>query len=551
MVLDISQARKKIESPSPKFIQEAQEKHVRLRVHYTGDGLDDYLQKIEGAENDSTFKQRRQAAQSIKHIIHNLLRPVDKVWEARGGSFDLQTSGDQSLNLLKSKIANVNHGLSHRKYLKQVVSPRTFHDPSGFFLMEWDNEETKPFQYSITDVHDYKINGRDLDYIVFKSHRRKRPNGEPYEGTFHRVIDAEKDVTYYSSSNRFEPFVNSDGEVEMFVNPWGRVPALLNSNILSEHMNFMESPMENIMELADKYLRTLSIKNVHEFLHGFPFFWMYARNCSTCKGHGEVGGDVVCSSCGGSGKMLKKDVTDVYLLNPPTEQDQPTIAPDIAGYVTPPLDIPKEQREELNWLESLMNFTMWGAQQEKKQGKSETATGRFIDVAPVNARLKDISEIFEEADERLITFIGEFELSDAFKSVASRFGDVFITQDPDILWKEYEAARKEGVSSVQLDRKILKYYESTYKNNPMMLAIVQKEIRLEPLFHYDVNNLPTNIDNQTKIRKLYFREFWKTLSNQEKMVLNDEQLINLLDAFIEQKNPIIDVEPPTPPIQED
>lgn len=541
MILEYDQIAQLIRSQEPEFIKKAKIKQKQLDVHVNGIGLDEYLKQIDTYENEGQFKLRKQVATSLKFMMSNILRPMDKIWSAKGGSREFEITGNTVKKDFMIRLGNLNYGLSTRRFIQKVVAPKFISDPSGFVLIEWDGENAKPEQYSIQDVHCYKTNGRSLEFILFKGEKRKKSSGENYDGTFFRFIDDEKDVTMYRvDEESINVFIDENGNEELFDNPWGKVPAIVNSDLFSDCLRYSESPIDKIMELADKYLRTFTIKNVHEFLHGFPFFWMYAKKCDTCKGEGfvpdrEGSNRVMCSKCDGTGKMMKKDVSDVMLLNAPTNKDQPVIAPDVAGYTTPPLEIPKEQREELDWLESLMTFTMWGTQTERtKQGVgNETATGRFIDVDPVINKLTEYSETFEELENKVIKLVGQYELGTAFKSVGVSYGNRFHLEPVDKIYERYQTARVKGAPDSILDKFLIEYLETEYRNNPRELSHMIKAMQVEPLIHRSISNMP-QVDAQTLLRKTYFNEYWVTIKSDDKSRLSVEQLKDGLDDWIRE-----------------
>lgn len=540
MILEEAQIIEVINADEPDFIKKAKKKQERLDMHVNGNNVIEYLKQVEGHENEAQLELRKRFVMSNKHLFTNLLRPVDKVFSAKGGNRSYQLSGtEETENKFKARIQDVRFGKSVRGFIKHVQKNKYYTDPAGLVFFEWDEENTYPTIKSIKKIRNYETNGRSVEWILFEGEQRTGVDGQTLPGYFFRFVDDEKDVTYHKEGDRVVQVQD-----EYFVNPWSKVPAIVNSNIPSDDLLYSVSPLDSIVELADKYLRTNSIKNIYEFLHGFPLFWMYHQKCKSCKGTGEIDGET-CKSCNGTGASMKRDVSDMLLLRTPKDKDAPVITPDVAGYVMPDLEVPKEQREELNWLYVSMSLTFWGAEFEK--GDNETATGRFLDVEPVNDRLADFSESFEDMEKRMTDIIGKFYFSDIYKGCAISYGRRFILEKPDEIWNKYTKARSTGAPQSTLDLLLKQFYQSEFQSDPETLAIMLKAMRVEPFVHRGIEQVRPLVDAQTFKEKLYFSEYWQDLDDMVKLTQDVKKLRKGLTKFVEGKE---DAEPqPEPPQQ--
>lgn len=531
-VVEIEDIKEIIKADSPAFIKEAKQKQVVLNVHVNGRGVTEYLDKIEGHENERQWKLRKKTAISNKFLNANILRPVDKVFNAKGGSNTfLVDGGEENLKRLKKHLNNVRFGKSIRNWIQTVQANKYYSDPAGVVFFENKDKETWPTLKSIQGIKNYETEGRDLDWILFEGEDRKDKNGEPIQGKFFRFVDDEKDIVLHWTSNEDIKEV----EDETFENPWKRVPAIVNSDILNDLLKYSDSPLDIIVELEDKYLRSNTVKNIYEFLHGYPFFWKYAQKCESCKGSGEKSGED-CKTCGGSGVELKKDVSDVFFLGIPKTKDAPTITPDVAGYIEPSIETWAEMRTELKFMWKAMHFTLWGTSftDEGDGGEKETATGRFLDEQPVNERLGGFSDSFESMEQKMTDFIGEFYLGKTYKGSSISYGRRYMLEAPDVIWKKYQDARHSGAPMATLTHLLIQYFQSEFMNDMETLALMMKGMKVEPFVHSTVDELRGVVDDESLQDKTYFNEWWLTMDEQKIITSTIDKLKKMLRKFASQ-----------------
>jgi len=514
---------------TPDWITVSRKYTTKLDVHINGIGTAEYLDNITGYENERQYILRKKYATSNKFVFENLLRSVDKVFSANGGSTIVETKTDASNKLLKIKLSDISGGNSIRQWVENIQSNKYYSDPSGITLFEWDKEKLYPTLKSIYSIFNYSSDGRKLDWIVFEPEKRKDSNGAEIAGDFYRVIDDSFDYIVHVIDENITIIEN-----ETFINPWGYVPAITNSDILDSTLTRHISPIDPVVELADHYLRTTSVKNIYEFLHGYPVFWAYVQPCRACDGTGLYDGQS-CNVCGGDGHSFSKDVSDIFKLNPPTSTEEPKIAPDVAGYVAPDLTTWEEQRTELDWLWGLMHFSMWGTAQQEK-ADNETATAAFIDVQPVNDRLNKFADAFEQTEKFMTDVIAEFYIRENYKGSSVNYGRRFLVEPPDVIWKKYETAKLNNAPKISLDYLLIQFYQSEFKNDAKQMIVSQKGLKIEPFIHKSdeqINSLPVADDD--KLAKFYFNEFWRTLTVDEILISDVDAIKNKFKSYLKTK----------------
>lgn len=516
--------------PNKQLIIDGEAMHKKLSIHINGIGIADYLEQIETYEKQDALVIRKKYARSNIDLFSRLLRPVDKVFCARGGGRYYKLPTTEQEKAFDQQLLDVENGYSSKKWVETFWKPRYHDDPMGLVFMEVGKNEVYPTYKAITDIFDYKPDGRKLEYVVFRTE----------DPQVFRIVDDTYDMTYKVEGEK----VKKVGET--YNNYFGYVPGLIISDIPKAGFeDLYASPVDPIVELADEYLRDGSIRNVYKFKHGFPKSWKYREMCGDCKGTGARGSNP-CTTCNGTGKKLDSSVSEIMVLDWPTANDQ-VIAPNVAGYITPALDYLKYAREELTYLEDLMNKTHWGSSQVAplKNGNPETATGRFIDAQPVNERLASYADAAEKIEKFIVDAIGQFTYQTEYKGCTITYGRRFLVEGPDVLWKKYEDSRKSGAPLSILDEQLKEYLESKFQANTMELQKYLRMMRIEPFPHMTVDEVSKIVSGVELARKAYFTEWAGTVREVDWLVKKDVELKDSLTEFA-SKRYVAAIPAPTP-----
>lgn len=506
-----------LDRPGKEIIEAAETMHKKLSVHINGIGLASYLDQIETYEKPEQAMLRKKYARSNTDLFARIGRPIDKIFSARGGSRYFPDLPEQIARELDSRLLDVEHGYSSKKWIETFWKPRYLDDPMGLIFMEVDKNDTYPTYKAITDIWDYKMNGRKLDWVVFRTEDKE----------IFRVVDDNFDVLYKKEGDTVKRVPNSS-----YPNYFGYVPGIIISDIPKSGVkNLFASPFDTIVEVADEYLRDGSIRNIYKFKHGFPKSWKYREMCGDCKGTGAIGART-CSTCNGTGKKLDSSVSEVMVLDWPTQNDQ-VIAPDVAGYITPDLDYLKYSRDEQETLEAIMYRTQWDTYQvsQKMNGEESTAAGRFIDAQPINDRLNAYADAAASTEKFIIDAIGQFHFQKSYKGCWVSYGRRFMVEGPDVIWRKYEQARKMGAPLSTLNEHLTEYYESKFQSNPIELAKYLKMMRIEPFVHLTVKEAFEVVSPDEFARKVYFSEWCTTIKEMDWITKSDQVLKDDLTSF--------------------
>ncbi|UXO94044.1 portal protein [Pseudanabaena phage Pan5] len=554
MILSIEEVQDIIlNNPNKELLKTHRDYSKKLRMHLYGTGLKDHLTKIEGLEKPSLKELRAKYARSNKALFAALGRPIDKVFSAKGGSVYLSLSDAQEKQI-KDLSGRIRHGQSVRKWLQRFWEPHFRDDPGGIIFMEIAtgvtiaDRSTVPFTFptykSSTTIYDYKLAGSRPQYVVFELTKEEIKANKLDPGTYYRVVD-----------DLLDRIVKLDGAkvTELrgltLTNPFGYVPAIINSDYCSpDNDNVRLSIFDEVLDLADEYLLTGSIKKTFNFLLGFPKYWEYADDCGKCDGSGMHEGEK-CGSCEGTGRRPMTKVSDVKLLTPPTSKEDPTIAPNVAGFVTPPKDYQDIATQELDGLRSMMEFTMWGRTEiPKVQGPDATKTATEIvgDQQPMIDRLTDISEMAQIREKFILDALVRIQLPNpSYQGSSVLYGRRYQLEGPDMIWLKYAEAKAKGAPVSMLDDFLDEYIEAKYGTDPMQLALNKKLKEIEPFVHLtidQVSRLP--IANEDKLRKVYFSEWFMSMPDTLLVMSSTESLRQLLTDYVSQK----EIQPDAAPV---
>lgn len=527
----------------------------KLRLHVDGVGLQEYLERINNYENQNQYLARKKHAISNKFLTEELLRPVDNAFHARGGSrnYKFKTSGKE--DELITKLVNVSANATLSEYIEQEWFHRYITDPNGLIFMEIkdsdyvdenivDGEQPdkilEPTYKSIHSIRAYEQNGIFVNWVIFEPHEiildQKEPNNEEKKKKRFWAVDNKHYYLYE---------LGKDGLmlIDQIDNSFEKVPAILCSNIHDNVTGWKKSAIDAQVELLDKYLVSNSVLNISEFFHNFPVPWSYVDECATCNGDGtEVITDaqsrektVTCTSCGGTGKATKKDVTDAYELRIP-DADGVKIDPP-AGYIVTPTDAWTNQTESLDRGWDIIYFSQWGTT-VSKDSDNETATGRFLDAQPVNNRLNKYSKSIEIAHTSIANFIGKFYFPETFEFSVIQYGRRYLIETPDQIWKKYLESKKDNAPTSTLDLLIFQYYESEFRENEQLFIYETKKAKLEPFVHWNIDTVKDlNVNQVDYYKKLYFSDW---VHRQEVRYIIDTEIDKLdseLTQFAEAKMP--------------
>jgi hypothetical protein len=204
-----------------------------------------------------------------------------------------------------------------------------------------------------------------------------------------------------------------------------------------------------------------------------------------------------------------------------------------SGYIFMPVDAWTAMRTSVDRSGDLITYSHWGTSLEYGANKGEqyaTATGRFIDVQPVNNKLNRYTESVELIHGALVDIYGKFYFRETYDRSEVVYGRRYLIETPDQLSKTYAELKSNKVeNSLLFDSAWNKYLESEYRENDQMYAYYKKLSCLDPLLHLGLEDV-TKTGNQTFIdRKIYLSDF---KSDKEISYIIKTPLVQLKQEYI-------------------
>lgn len=504
-VLDI------LKAPLNPEITAMRAEHKLLLMHIHGIGTSEWISQIEGLENATKIALRKKLARSNKDLFADILRPTDKIFNSQGGSKNYTFKSKESQEAFKQKLTTIVDGYSLTQWLQMFFVDKLVSDPNGLFFVEHKDSKAYPTYKSTYTIRQYKTNGRGIEWVIFEPIECQQN-----ERTFKkvRVYDGEYDYMYQWENGRLVLI-----DEETFPNPWGYVPAFTCSDIINPLTGLKKSTVNEQVELANEYLRESSIKTLFKYHHGFPFFWQYAPTCQECKGSGYISAKV-CPTCNGTKYALKKDVSDVTYLKQPELPDSPTIAPNIAGYVVPPIESWTQMTEELKSMRDMIYFSHWGTVINREDA-DKTAFEVALNTQPMQDRLNQYTNSLESSEKYFVDIIAEYDYQGDYQGCSISYGKNYIIKSPNQYLTEYLEEKGKAASASILNSKLEMYYNALYANDEYNRVYHLKIMYVEPFVHNSVSEvIGWSIPDELKYPKMYFND-WISSTNDDDIIKKD------------------------------
>jgi hypothetical protein len=510
----------------PNWVTIARDNSKIYKALVDGEGFSDVLiNKIEHIESASRALVRKKYSKDIRDVFERVMKPRENVFQANGGSEKLVMLNENVKNLFEKTQSNFKSNKSVFKYLSEVYFNLADVDPNGLMFIEYkaSNKVLYPTYKSIDDIYDYEANGQKVEYVAFAPK-------DKYIGStiirLWRIVDDNFDRTISQIGDNF-------AIIEMFSHPFGEVPALVLSEKEKIGTNVRLSSIEKITELAKDYARDKSILTIYKFQKGYPIHWRFVTQCRACTGIGKKD-NTTCDSCQGHGYIKNTDVSDMVTI-PIPDIDQPNIAPNIAGFVSPDLETWKQLKDDIKDFEMVMKDTIWGthlySSQSKNLQETETATGRYIDVQPIINILNTYADTVEYMDNTICNWILNFidPVKNKKEIIYNKtYGRRYIIENPDIILLRYQEAKKSSDSSTILDKLLEEFIMSKYKNDQAMQAIMLKKKDIEPYVHLTHEQVNASFGPEEAFKKEMFNKFW----SQCDQYADVKKLISEFDTYV-------------------
>jgi len=154
--------------PHKKYVEEFQTYCAKTTMHMTGLGLDKAIERFDYYESPRLLLLRQKYSPSNVDFYSRLHRPIDKIFNAKGGSINYLLP-DSERKVFAAKMQDIHAGYSIKRWIETFWLPAYQYDPMGLILMEVGNDKTYPTYICSQDIWDVpRPVGRGFEYVVFK-----------------------------------------------------------------------------------------------------------------------------------------------------------------------------------------------------------------------------------------------------------------------------------------------------------------------------------------------------------------------------------------------
>lgn len=554
MILTTEEIKDIIDVPQNEYIPDYKTEYERMSVLVSGGDVASLIEQVKGYENLDKRKLRENVARSTKDVVGYLLKPTQKIFTAAGFYREYVGTSKGVKDAIEKYLEMLPQGVSLRKWMQDYWMEAFITDPNGVILIERnDDGDSYPVYKSISVIHDYQHEWGKFDYLVLDYGERELEGDYdiPRVVKVYRVIDDEKDALFYLGNEGELVEYSSETEPHDMGNPAGEVPALLVSDIMDMKTDGRRGFLHSVDELLKECLRDTSVLSIYKFLHGFPIFWAYAMDCTTCEGEGVIANPrfndqlpvsdqnperITCTTCHGTRLQTTKDVSDGVRLPLPRGEGDPVLAPNIAGYIQPDLDTWKKMEDTINQMKRDMHFGVWGTHVEDE--KSNTATGRYIDAQPVNDTLRVVSDMAERKEQQILEYIAALQFKSVKKEgIKVTYGKRFMIETPDVLWERYLEAKEKKAPISSLDYMYTRFLQGEYFGDAQLLDQKMKEFYLEPFPHYTLGDLKGIASAKQMQEKLLYSDWVEQADFAKDLSVLKAEFKAFVEKYIEENKP--------------
>jgi hypothetical protein len=535
MTLEISQIVDLIQNPANKdLIDESRKYSDKCNLHVNGKDIDKFFELIKHYENEQQLALRKKYSRSNKYIFNEMLRPLDKIFSARGGAKYYNIGGSDYKDEIKFRqiLSDVRNGLSLDKWNQKVWLKKRIVDPNGILLLETskDGRNCYPTYKSIYSILDYQYSGLKIEYVIFE------PEVDKEGVKRYRVIDDKMDYIFIE-----QPIVKDANQIrnisvsdeESFPHGYDKFPGIMIADTEDDLKGFKTSFIDNVIELAEEILVDNSVKIIFKFTQGFPAYWEIERSCSVCKGSGKIEAKD-CPHCLGTGVRTKKDISDKIIVTMDETGKAGAIPP--AGYVSADIGTWEMMNKESELMSKLLHKSMWGTLAMISEKIYQTATGVVGDLQPVYDRLSPISSEAENIEKFFTDLMGKFYFRNLYKGSTIIYGKRFQIESPDQLLEKLAKAKQGNVPSQTVKNIYMEYLQSMYSNDIMEMSLQIKIFKLDLFPVFTVNELKDiGFPLEELYKKLLFDQWIVSLSNDKILTENLETLTSERDDYINLK----------------
>jgi hypothetical protein len=451
-----------------------------MKVHVTGEGYTDALKHTMGKARAVEFGATRELLQPVTLFLTKKIKDELSRWKNTQGTRKTYHFGEKREEI--TKFRELMEKVWKNSSIEQFaywLNDALYTDFNGFAMVENPAKTAKgvirdgiPYDSgsnpyiifkAIEDVHDFKQNGRKVEYLILKYGTRvKTIDGGKVTQTLFRVIDDTRDSIWVKGANIKLPGediteVKPDDENKIILNSLGYVPAIQIGDLLYKTLNdyVKTSCIHQVQPQLNDYMTRHAEHVSSEIQHAYPILAIKGTKCNYISPEGYAcskgkimtpeGKETNCPRCGGAGATVIRNASEVVLI-PETDKQGKAYDPALIGqYIVPPTAILKHQAEELDSIESTILYSGTGIAKALAKSSIQTATEIVLNIKPLEDKISSILDNIEYNEKFLTDAIGKMVYKDGYKGCEIHYGRKLNMRDENLILEEITKSKQAGM----------------------------------------------------------------------------------------------------------
>jgi len=510
-----------------------------LKVHVTGEGYQDTLERIIGQKRAMDYGTRELKNPATKYITKKIRDELSRWKNTQGTRKTYRFGSDEAKAVeFRKQLSTVWKNGSMDSF-SSFLNDALYTDFGGFAIVEKPriegNQEIRdgilgkktgtPYVIfkALSDIYDFRLTGRKVEYLII---RYSEENGVV---TF-RVIDDAGDYLYdvKNSKDGKDIVLRKDSTIP---NDLGYVPAIQIGNInftpLNDHVK--TSHIFQTIPILEDYLTRHAEHVISEMVHANPLLALKGTKCTyqDADGHACAGGkiwnidgqEVNCPNCDGEGATVPKNSSEIIIV-PELDKEGKTYNPSMIGqYIVPPTDILEHQAKELDELEQKALYSGTGIKSLVK-AQIQTATEIVLNLKPLEDKISDVLDNIEEVETFTTDAIGKLIYRDKYEGSEIHYGRKLNIRDENLILMEIEQSKRAGMPITEIRLLYQELYGTKHRNSSSDLERAMMLLDLEPLATSSIDEVEKTFltTDEVKWLKINFDDYIDMFENEHGLV---------------------------------
>lgn len=519
-----------------KEISEGIKLQNEMKVHVTGEGYRDALMRTMGKDRAIDFGLTRELRQPVTLFLTKKIKDELSRWKNTQGTRKSYHFGDKrdEIKNFRKLLCKVwkNSSIEDFAYW---MNDAIYTDFNGFAMVEVPAKTNKgivrdgiesttgdtPYIIfkAIEDVHDFKCNGRKIEYLILKYGTRtdKDLNGLDVSVQLYRVLDDQKDVIWSLQSE--EPVLDTQNRV--ITNTLGYVPAIQIGDLLYNTLNdyVKTSCIHQVQPQLNDYMTRHAEHVSSEVQHAYPILAIKGTKCNyvSPEGYACSKGKIMnamrqeenCPRCNGAGATVIRNASEVVIIPELDKQGKAYDPGSVGQYIVPPTEILRHQAEELDVLESTILYSGTGIAKALAKSSIQTATEIVLNIKPLEDKISSVLDNIEFVETFLTDAIGMMVNPKDYKGCEIYYGRKLNIRDENLILNEIEQSKRAGMP-VSYIRTLLQELNATRNRNSRQdMERGFMLLDLEPMATYSLKEIldSSYASDEIKCYKMNFDDY--------------------------------------------